>query len=184
MKHRLFIAINLPEPLKKRLAKLILELERRNKGLPVKWTNPEGLHLTLHFLGYLEEQQIPQVEKILEKVNKNCPPFIMRLDNIDVFPNFDNPRIIFVDCGKLGGGKACSIQKAIGEELEKGGFDVESRPWHEHVTIARVKDKCQLNIPRVEMGESDFEVRSIELMESQLTPGGAKYRVVKSFKLG
>lgn len=184
MKYRLFIAINLPEALKDKLAQLILELEKRNKQLPIKWVNPKGLHLTLHFLGYLEKQQIPQVEKTLQKVCSKYKPFVMKINNLDGFPNFKNPRIIFINCKEADGENAKSIQKAIGVELERAGFNVQFRSWHEHITLARVKTKCQPNIPRVEISDNKFEVKSIELMESKLTPTGARYSVVKSFGLG
>lgn len=182
MTHRLFIAINPPQNLKDKLSRLILGLKERNANLPIKWVEPQALHLTLHFLGDIADNQIDSIIKVTDEVVSHYTSSEIKLDGLSAFPNLKNPRIIFLDCEEIKN-NVIQIQKKLGENLSKAGFAIDNRPWQKHITLGRVKDNCQLSLPRVTISEGDFTVKSIELMESELLLQGPKYIIVKSFDL-
>jgi 2'-5' RNA ligase len=186
MKHRTFIAVNLPSVIKQALMELIGDLKRANSDQPIKWVRPEGLHLTLHFLGYLDEKMIDKVKEILTSRTNQIPSFELKLGGISAFPNLTRPRVIFVECQEINGQNLVTLQKNIGQDLEKTGIKIDRRPWHAHITLARIKGPCKFSAQgRPASGWQDlhFKVDNIELMESQLRPDGARYSILESFEL-
>jgi 2'-5' RNA ligase len=90
MKVRSFIAVELGEKEKRSLEHIQNKLKRE---LPaVRWVKPNTMHLTLKFLGYIEESRIAQVKESIDAAVKNCRSFQMRLSGIGAFPNVRNPR--------------------------------------------------------------------------------------------
>ncbi|MDP2909652.1 MAG: RNA 2',3'-cyclic phosphodiesterase [bacterium] len=160
--HRIFIAINLPEELKEELMKY----KDRYFDLPVKWTKKENLHITLEFLGNIDEKNLPSIFKGAEDFAQKTPPFTIKLDKINYFPDGQMPKYIF----------------ATGNATRSDLVDF-------HVTLARVREWQWRQInpdekPDVEEEiDLSFEVKSIEVMESYLKQGGPDYRVLKSYPL-
>lgn len=191
-KIRSFIAINLPEEIKKHLLVLLEELKKQNRDPLIKWVKPGGLHLTLHFLGYQEEETLKKVgESIQRKINElhlgqNIPRlFITELGG---FPNLNRPRVLFISCQEEGVKNLVKkLQKEIGKELENLGIEIDKRPWQIHITLARLKAPTPLrittNFNELRIKNLSFEVKSIELMKSELRPDGARYTIWQSFKL-
>lgn len=183
MTHRLFIAINLPQNLKDKLSQLILELKKRNNSLPIKWVKPSALHLTLHFLGEIKTEEIVKIEEIINQVSQKIQQFTLKICQLGGFPNLKEPRVIYINCEEINSNKSLELQKNLGIELAKIGFRIDSRPWQRHITLGRVKSKCQPVLPRVTISEGEFKVKSIELMENELLPQGPRYGIVKLFEL-
>ncbi|MFN3301776.1 MAG: RNA 2',3'-cyclic phosphodiesterase [Patescibacteria group bacterium] len=188
MKIRSFIAINLPNEIKKEIGLLIEKLKKKNKNKPIKWVSDEGLHITLHFLGSQEEIVLEKVDKIIERKIKelHLGQNILKLSLtvIDAFPNLLRPRVIFIGCQEEGNRNLVKkLQKEIGKELEKLGIEIEKRDWIPHITLARVKIPTKIDILNEQLSNLSFEVKSIDLMKSELTPQGAKYSILKSLKL-
>lgn len=189
MKIRSFIAINLPKEVKKELNFLLIELKKTNPSLAIKWVNPQGLHLTLHFLGSQEETTLEKVKKIIERkikelhLSQNIPK--LSLIKLDAFPNLSKPRVLFISCQEENGKNLIKkLQKEIGKELELLGIEVDKREWQMHITLARLKTPLNLKIKNLnEYGIKNlsFKIKSVELMKSELTPLGARYSILKSF---
>jgi 2'-5' RNA ligase len=181
MPKRTFIAINLPEKLKKKLGEIILKLKKINPDYAIKWVEPENLHLTLHFFGDLNKKQIAQVEEGIEEVAKHIASFKMTTGNFGCFPNEKNPRVIFIET------KDTKVVHTLVGELEvmlpNLGYKIDTRPWQAHITLGRIKNQVQCKTNDVTLPPTDFDVKSVELMESQLTPKGSVYSVIKSFPL-
>ena len=188
MKIRSFIAINLPEEAKNHLLVLLEELKRKNRQPSIKWVNPEGLHITLHFLGYQEEGTLEKIGEIIEKLKLKIENLKLELalGEISAFPNLSRPRVLFVSCLD---GLTIEIlkrfQKELGKELEKLGLEVDKRPWTPHITLARLKMPILLNLKSQTSNFKNlsFKVKSIDLMKSELMPTGAKYTILKKFSL-
>jgi 2'-5' RNA ligase len=181
MSKRSFIAINLPEELKKKLGEAILKLKKINPDYAIRWVEPENLHLTLHFFGDLDEKQIAQVEEGIEEIAKHIKSFEMTTGDFGCFPNEQTPHVIFISVKDTD-----AIHKLIGQievMLENLGYKVDARPWQAHLTLGRIKDRAKCQTSGVECEPMRFEVKSVELMESQLTPEGSIYSVIKSFPL-
>lgn len=183
---RTFIAIDLDKEIKDKLSSFLLELDKVSKK--IKWARKEGMHLTLKFLGEIEEKMIPEVESLLKGISSKCPSFVLRLKGTGTFPEGSkNPRVIWVGIEESQDLKA--IQAQLEEELEKTGFPREKREFHPHLTLGRIKPHSYLGgiFSLLESNkESDFgemKVKKIAFFQSILKPTGAEYRILSEFDL-
>ncbi len=183
MKKRCFIAINLPEKTKDELTVLIKRLKKINPKPVIRYVKPKTIHLTLHFLGYLDERQIEKVNKILQKTAKNYAAGTMITEEIGAFPNFKNPRIIFLAGRQKNGESLIRLRENLGSDLEKIGIKVDVRPWQPHLTIARITAMCQFKTENINLPKLEIPIKTIELMESRLKPYGAEYEIISSYAL-
>ena len=185
---RTFIAVELDETCRRRLVKTV-ELLRPMAG-GVRWVSPESMHLTLKFIGEVDELAIPGAIEALGPAAGAAEPFTMRVAGVSAFPSRGRPRVIHVGIEEPDGVLAVlqsAVEAALAEEL---GVAPERRRWTPHVTLGRVKDARRC--PRVEqiaaaVPEQDFgrvEVDSFVLMASELRPAGAVYTPVHRFPLG
>ncbi|MDA2921843.1 RNA 2',3'-cyclic phosphodiesterase [Patescibacteria group bacterium AH-259-L07] len=184
MKHtktRAFIAINLPRNIKTELARWI---DRAKKGLNgnIKWVNPENFHFTLHFLGYLDDNKLQAVKKILASSIKGEGVIGLEISTFGCFPNESRPRVLFVDSRELGGNRLQNLQKNIGKELETIGIKIDKRPWQMHITFARLRRPAPLPLTKFKnFKKLQFSINSIDLMKSELYRSGPIYTVIKKF---
>ncbi|MBD3359893.1 MAG: RNA 2',3'-cyclic phosphodiesterase [Candidatus Buchananbacteria bacterium] len=184
MTKRLFLAINIPPVIKNQLTELILKLQKNNKNKPIKWVAPKNLHLTLHFLGSVPEQKIPAINRAIEPIVAKFPILNFALSNsINSFPDLNNPKVIFLEIKELNDGQTIKLQKKIGESLAQLGFKIDKRPFHLHLTLGRVKFKTTVQIPNLQYPNSNFQIDSIDLMESQITLQGPIYSIIKQYNL-
>lgn len=185
MTHRIFIAINLPQEIKTKLG----NYQSFWQDLPAKWVKPENWHITLAFLGYLNDEELLKVCQITKEVAERHSPFLINLKKI-VYgpPKKMPPRMIWVEGEKseeLG-----KLQKDLENSLAgKINFETENRPYTPHITLARIRQWEFRQIEpeeRPEINEEidlSFQVNSIEVMESKLKRGGAEYTILESFLL-
>jgi len=181
---RLFLAINLPEDVKKRLEDVSRELPGSCKCKLVEEGNK---HLTLKFLGEVDDGKAEEVIKALGTVK--LKPFECSVKGVGVFPNEKFVRVVWAGVDeKKGGDEMKELYKAVDAALADFGFKDDKR-FHAHATLARVRfveDRQGLaeflkRHADEEFGE--FEVKSFELMQSTLGRGGPEYSVVKGFEL-
>jgi 2'-5' RNA ligase len=200
MNHRVFIAINLPENIKKKLT----DYQLKWPELPCRWTKKENLHITLAFLGYLTDEELLEVCKITKEVALRHEPFFINLNKILYGPPHQSkhgtgqapnqpPRMIWIegegskDLGKLQKNLENALSSA--QALTKADKEQEARPYTSHITMGRLKqwEFRQIEIEeRPEVNEDvsfNFEVKSIEIMESQLKRGGPEYLILESCPL-
>lgn len=206
-RHRIFIAINLPEDIKRELEKRQTELRSRftlsqneDFGEWAKWTSKDNLHITLEFLGNLTDIEIGDVCKIADEVVKKHNSFSINLNKIcygGVRPMSDPrltpripriPRMIWAMGEKSD--KLADLKRDLQECLvERISFKPEPRSFTSHITLAKILEwefrKFELE-ERPEINENiDFviPVESIEVMESELKRGGPAYTVLESCEL-
>ncbi|MCX6764756.1 MAG: RNA 2',3'-cyclic phosphodiesterase [Candidatus Nealsonbacteria bacterium] len=182
MKHRVFIAINLPEKIKKTL----MDYQERWRDLPVRWVRANSLHLTLAFLGDIGDQGLGLVCQGLKDIVKKYSPFFINLTQIDYDLKEEKmPRLVWIIGEKSE--NLSLLKKDLDDFLNKTvGFLPESRDFLPHITLGRI-NKWQWNKiepdERPEIKEDffyDFEVNSIEVMESHLKRTGAEYITLQS----
>jgi 2'-5' RNA ligase len=184
MTKRLFLALNLPAEIKAKLANLIIKLQKGNKNKPIKWVTDDNFHLTLHFLGDTKEERIPELIQKLEPIISGYQILNFQLSSkIDAFPNLADPKVIFLELKELNDGQTLKLQKQTGQALAELGWEINSRPFRLHLTLGRVKFKTTIQIPDFNLNISDFQVKTIDLMASQLTPNGPIYSVISSYLL-
>lgn len=189
MNHRVFIAINLPENIKKKLT----DYQLKWPELPCRWTKKENLHITLAFLGYLTDEELFEVCKITKEVALRHEPFFINLNKILYGPPKKPPRMIWIEgegskeLGKLQKNLENALSSA--QALTKTDIEQETRPYTSHITMGRLKqwEFMQIEIEeRPEVNEDvsfNFEVKSIEIMESRLKRGGPDYSILESCPL-
>jgi 2'-5' RNA ligase len=188
MRHRIFISINLPEKIKERL----IYFKEKFSELPARWTKKENLHITLAFLGYVKDEDIPKIVEITKNVASQHEPFSIRIVKIAYGPpRVSPPRMVWAI-----GEKNENLWK-LQENLKKSLMEMkipqleeeEGRGFIPHITLARIRKwefKQMDPEERPEINEDvdfSFEVKSIEIMESHLKRGGAEYTVLESLPL-
>ena len=186
---RSFIAIDLPPEAKAALAALTQTLIA--DGLSgVRWVKPEGIHLTLKFLGNIPSHTPPRLLTALQSSSQNHPPFSLGLGDFGVFPSPNNPRVLWV--GVTGDMDALSrLQASVEEACHTLGFEPDRRPFRPHLTLGRVRRKLpppQLDLVRAALQEQTagnyrWNVGEFHLIHSTLTPQGAIYRSLGSAPL-
>ncbi len=181
MTKRLFLAINLPPEVKGALYGIQDDFKEIFKHSRVTWVDPEIAHITLHFLGDVDEEELPDLIDNL-RAGGYPEPFELQLRGTSCFPNAKRPRIIFVETSNHTA--AIGIHKRTAKILVENGFDFCDRPWVPHITIGRIKVQSETCPPNgISVPELTFEVRSFELMESELSSDGPIYNAVESFEL-
>jgi 2'-5' RNA ligase len=185
---RTFIAIDFDRNIKSRLSDLREELAE--SGADVRWVKSQDLHLTLKFLGDIDDKQAGVVKDLLEKIARLSSPFPIALKGVGAFPNIDSPKVVWVGITKgLEALKKISLN--LENELEKAGFSKEGRMFRPHVTLGRVRsglNRAKLteaikNLSRKEEPELIFMVESLTFFKSQLTPSGPIYTIIYSSNL-
>lgn len=185
MRHRIFIAINLPAEIKKDL----MNFQAKWPELPVRWVKPENLHITLAFLGYLVDEELLEIIKIAKEVAQKNKSFTINLNKILYGPPKKlPPRMVWVEGEKsveLG-----KLQKYLEESLFSSSIkelgEPEARPYTPHITLGRIKTWEWRRIESEEKPEVNedislsFEVNSIEVMESELKKTGPEYTILES----
>ncbi len=180
-KKRLFIALNLPQNIKNEISVLINRLDRQNSRAPVKWVKPAGMHLTLHFLGYVSADLEEQIKLAMQCFQGKFGQLQLKLSKINAFPDLTYPRVIFLECRQIHGKSVFKLRELLGEKLIQLGIKVDKRPWKLHLTLGRVKERCNVKIEKCTIAPSEFMMNTFELMESVLRPAGAEYRKVISY---
>jgi len=192
---RSFIAIQLTDDARGALAQLQGELKNILPPNTVRWTAPKNIHLTLHFLGDIETNQLEPISRTVQEVSLNHTPLSLDLANLGCFPNTRRPRVVWV--GLSGEIDALAyIQQQLGKALKASiGFQPESRKYSPHLTIGRVKKgvtqqglrelgrSLENEIPRV--GRlSSLPVDFIHFIRSDLKPDGPVYTSLTEAQLG
>lgn len=158
-----------------------------NSNADVKLVEPQNIHITLKFLGDVQEDNIEDIEQIMKDSVKEIEPFTLKLGGTGVFPNQNYIRVVWV--GIKDAEIIETISRSIDERLSQLGFKREKRGFSAHLTIGRVKTaKNKQLLLKVIERYKDFEfstqeVNSIKLKKSDLTPKGPIYTTLREVKL-
>jgi len=182
---RAFIAIELPQQIKDCLSKLQSKLKSANAD--VKWVDPQNIHLTLKFLGEINDEQLTRISEALETVANGMQQFPVRLSVLGAFPKIDYPRVIWVGIDK-GDSQIKDIAEELDKKIEKIGIPKEDKEFSSHITIGRLKSASNrtnlvqdlISLENKLGGENlEFLVAKITLFKSTLVPLGPIYEVLK-----
>jgi 2'-5' RNA ligase len=183
---RLFVAVLLPEAWLSALARAQDEL--RNAGLRLRYVRPEGIHLTLKFLGEVDHERLEVIMAALDGLG-DVQPFALDLDTLGVFGGPQRPRIVWA--GLRGDLTAlAALVAAVDAALVPAGFAPEGRPFRPHLTLARVPEglpdaEARRIVPVVSTSRlvrvPSFHVDSYALVRSALGPGGARYTTLQTW---
>lgn len=179
MQRRIFVAISLPEDVKKRL------FQRVQKWLefPIKFTNQDNFHVTLSFLGFLDDSMLPEVCQSVKEALEGKEGFEIEFERIELGPNREKPNIVWLV------GEANKELKELQEDIEKSLdiFVSEKKNFRPHVTLGKIRKHKWEAFPEKPKIEENFRisipVESVEILESKIENGKRKYDVLESCEI-
>jgi 2'-5' RNA ligase len=184
---RLFVALNLPEDVRDALHQATAPL--RAAGFPVRWVEATSFHVTLKFLGWVAPERLAAIRDAMASAAANSRPFELQVGGIGAFPSLRRPRVLWL------GVDASPPLRGLKQDLEWAfaplGFERELRAFQPHITLGRtVRDAGAGEFRALETilgdvaAEARVQVHEIDLMQSHLSPTGARYERIASVPLG
>lgn len=184
---RAFVAINLPDDLKRSIANATRTLQ--SCGADVKWVTPANLHLTLMFLGDTPQASIKPMQQALEAAltGTHCAP--VTLAGVGAFPNARHPKVVWIGLSSKQEGYLQGLALATRNALVPLGAGPDDKPFKAHLTLGRVRSmkgadalvREMENLRDVEFG--GFTVERVAFMQSDLQPAGPRYTEVFGVRL-
>lgn len=176
---RLFTAIDIPETLVDTLADL-----QAPEALDARWSDPDQFHITLRFIGEVDDEKAPRYSEALTTVNTSpvrCEPY-----GLDVLPSRRSPRVLMLGLERTE--SMLALYEAVSDALEAESLEPENRAYRPHVTLARLDDADRETVHDVLRRQEDhscpsFEANHFVLYESTLTSEGAIHEPVATYPL-
>lgn len=182
---RLFAAVDIPEKAKAEIERAV---EPWRDLLPTaRWVRPENWHVTVKFMGRTWPRLREWVEEACREAASSIRPFRLALEGMGVFPGATRARVLWVGLADPEGSLP-ALARELDDRLERE-FTPEKRPFRSHLTVARFNPplpmRDEADALKEAVVESDpFPVRSLVLYRSHLSPRGARYEAVGTFRLG
>lgn len=187
---RAFIALPVPEVVRTACTRLQRRLESACPPQSVRWSPSDQMHLTLRFLGNIPSQAVESLNTALAAIGRDCPPLALEAFGLGCFPHVRRPRVIWVGLrGDLEG--LLRLQQAIDAAVQPWCVKTETREFHPHLTLGRVRDAAARRAAEVGQVIEGMSVESlgawraveIRLMRSQLSPQGAVHTMLATHSL-
>ena len=190
MSLRCFIAIELDSFIRDNLLALGKQLQTELWGYDkgIKWVKAENLHLTVKFLGDIDDNKIISVCQACDEAVKDLSIFDIEVDNAGYFPPKASARVIWAGITQ-GADKLTELFSSIEDKLEGLGFDRENKPFSPHITLARIKNsengrKAASIIDNLQTHPFGIQpVDAITLFSSNMSANGPVYDVVHRAEL-
>lgn len=193
---RLFVALELPRPVLDALEAQQARLQEDAAGRAVRWVRPEGIHLTLKFLGELPASRQADIIRAVEAAADGHGPLVLEAAGLGCFPNASRPRVVWAGlAGDLAGLEA--LQGSVERALGPLGFPPEKRGFSPHLTLGRVRREASPSEARAlgglvtrcaaDLGEAPlarWTAESVSLVRSELDRAGARYTRLFDAPLG
>lgn len=183
---RTFIAVDPGSAIRNQLVSLQEALART--GAQMKWVEPDNLHVTLLFLGEVDEREVPDVCRIVQECAGRQAAFPMQVAGVGCFGNPRRPRTVWVGVGE-GQQPLCSLHDALEIPLQELGYRREERRYAPHITLGRARGDgnsqalAQALAKRADWKGGETTVQEVLVMSSQLQPQGPQYTVLSRCKL-
>ena len=188
---RTFIALELDESLQRYLGETTRRMARELPGF--RWVAPEGIHLTLAFLGELNDEQLAEALRATERAAREVSPFEYRLTRPGLFGSPKQPRVIWIGIDEPSGNLQL-LHRQLSLELVQRGFEVDTRPFSPHLTLARIKGPLkqeeQQRLQRLLSGREPrpfsptYRVNHLSVIKSELMRTGSRYSSLLDVALG
>jgi 2'-5' RNA ligase len=188
---RTFIAVRLDAELEENLRRVQDRLGDQVAPRTVRWVRPEGIHLTLKFLGDTPLGKVEEVKAALLRAVTESAPFTFTVAGLGCFPSSRRPRVIWVGLDEPTGA-LLRLRDAVEAQVAPLGFPTERRPFNPHLTLGRVNRRASKSEVR-EIGEvvaasmvghiDEMAVTSLSYIKSDLRPTGAVYTTLLDAEL-
>ena len=184
---RIFVAVDISDEARRRAAEHIDKVRTAATDVRVGWERADKLHVTLKFLGSVDERSVEDISDVVAAVAGRFSPFEMALTGTGVFPRARQPRVLFLGIDDPNGSLA-AIAAQLDSRLSRLGFEKEKRSFSPHLTIARIRE------PQKGRGLADahlqsrfapekFMVNELVVRQSELKPTGSVYSVISRHAL-
>jgi RNA 2',3'-cyclic 3'-phosphodiesterase len=183
---RLFFSVPLSDAARSAAAGVLREMKRAAGDAPLSWTKDEQLHFTLAFLGEQPDTAIARLRRAAAACAQQAA-FELSLSGAGAFPNPRRPRILWL--GVADGGRELErLAASLASGVRSAGFELEDRPFRAHLTVARVKPGGERGASRALAAAAQAEIARMRverlcLVQSQLSPHGARHNVVDEIAL-
>lgn len=182
MKSRLFIALNIPENIQEKIIALRKSIYDDET---LKWESQDKFHITLKFLGDVEEEKSEEIIQALERTSSKSNKVELAFNRFGLFFRNNRPGILWA--GFSYNDDLIFLQNIVETEMSKLGFQKEKRKYKPHLTLNRLKGRENRKkieeLIKFRVEEIKFYSDKVELIESRLSSEGSEYIILKSFSL-
>ncbi len=179
---RLFVALNIPQKIKEEIIQLRNSII--NNPLDYKWEAPDKLHLTLKFIGEVEDNLVEKIQNEISFINE-YKAFNCTFSKFGFFYSGKEPKILWL--GLNINEEIFNFVERLNEELIKFGIEKEKKKFKPHLTLMRVRKKLDKNFinsyENCKLPDTEFLADSISFIKSELLSSGSKYTEIKKYKL-
>ena len=184
---RLFIAIELPATLRKQVQDHIDQLKKALPDARASWTREENLHLTIKFLGDTPVNRVEALSQAAARAAAQVSPFEIIIGGCAAFPTRGQPRVLWIGIEDPTGAQN-KLYRALEDECAEAGFAREQRPFHPHLTVARLRKPQGSHRVAELYGEMGFtnqqvSVSEMVLFRSEMLSEGSRHSVISRHQL-
>jgi 2'-5' RNA ligase len=184
---RVFCAIEIPTAARAQVLQHIALLKEAVPDAKATWSRDANLHLTLKFLGEIPQTSVSDISAAASQAVAGLAPFSILLEQTGAFPKVSQPRVLWVGIndpsGRLGELHAC-----LENEAARSGFAKDTRPFHPHLTVARLRQPQHARTlaaahVKLEFEQVKIEVSELLVIRSELSSQGSKYTIISRHRL-
>jgi 2'-5' RNA ligase len=185
---RLFCAIELPGEVRARCVEHLARLRAHAAQTKVTWERVEKLHVTLKFFGATEAERLSELTAAVARAAAAVPAFELTLTGAGTFPTGQNPRVLWLGT-KDATGALTHLHQRLESECAAAGCPREARPFHAHITLARLRaaNAATRQLARfheqLAVASTPFKVNELIIMQSDLNPDGSQYTALSRHPL-
>jgi RNA 2',3'-cyclic 3'-phosphodiesterase len=184
---RVFVAIELPAEIRSRVANHIVHLREALPDARASWNREDNLHLTLKFLGDIPASAVNKLSQAVANAAHSVRPIELNVSGTGTFPKHGTPRVLWIGIDEPGG-RLDELYRELENSCAKAGFAREARPFHPHLTVARLRKPHgarrlgelhnQMQFPKM-----SFIVRELTVIRSKLSSEGSQYTALSRHAL-
>lgn len=183
---RVFCAVELPAEVRARVATHIAALRENFPKARASWARADALHITLKFLGEIELSRVEALSQAAREAAARVQSFELVIEGTGIFPPHGSPRVLWLGVQDASGVLA-RLQQTLDDECARAGFARETREFHPHLTIARLRAPAETRELAALHQEMKFEraafaAKELVVMRSELGAGGSRYTVISGHK--
>lgn len=178
----MFCAIELPQHICALVLRHIARLQEATPQARASWSRASSLHLTLKFLGDIPLESVPDLSSAADSAAGSVTPFTLRIEESGVFPQRGPAKVLWLGANDESG-MLVRLQTELEEQCAISGFARESRAFHPHLTLARVRNPQHARAltaahQNLRFDPVEFDVRELLVIRSELSSAGSKYTVI------
>lgn len=184
---RTFCAVELPESLRPLLRDHIQSLRVRFPQVSASWSRAENIHLTMKFFGNVDKSRIEKLSTALQCAAEKIRPFEIEVNGCGAFPPLGSPKVLWIGTTDKSG-SLVGLQREIEDASAAEGFPRDSRLFHPHLTIARIRQRQGSRAlgdahKAMQFKQTGMSVSEIVLFRSELSNNGSNYSVISRHRL-